>query len=42
MAQQQLTLDVDRSAKQLIAKEGFDPQGRLENLRYTRGRAHCF
>src|SRR5438552_3799976 len=26
LAQQQLSLDVDRSAKQLIAKEGFDPQ----------------
>jgi ATP-dependent Clp protease ATP-binding subunit ClpB len=26
LMQQQLTLDVDRSAKQLIAKEGFDPQ----------------
>jgi ATP-dependent Clp protease ATP-binding subunit ClpB len=26
LAQQQLTLDVDRSAKQLIAKEGYDPQ----------------
>ncbi len=26
LTQQQLTLDVDRSAKQLIAKEGFDPQ----------------
>ena len=26
LAQQQLTLEVDRSAKQLIAKEGFDPQ----------------
>ena len=25
-AQQQLTLEVDCSAKQLIAKEGFDPQ----------------
>jgi ATP-dependent Clp protease ATP-binding subunit ClpB len=26
LEQQQLTLEVDRSAKQLIAKEGFDPQ----------------
>jgi len=26
LTQQQLTLDVDRSVKQLIAKEGFDPQ----------------
>ena len=26
MAQQPFTLDVDRSAKLLIAKEGFDPQ----------------
>ena len=26
LTQQQLTLEVDRSAKQLIAKEGFDPQ----------------
>ena len=26
LAQQQLTLELDRSAKQLIAKEGFDPQ----------------
>ena len=26
LSQQQLTLEVDRSAKQLIAKEGFDPQ----------------
>jgi len=26
LMQQQLSLDVDRSAKQLIAKEGFDPQ----------------
>jgi ATP-dependent Clp protease ATP-binding subunit ClpB len=26
LAQQQLTLDVDRAAKQLIAKEGYDPQ----------------
>jgi len=26
LTQRQLTLDVDRSAKQLIAKEGFDPQ----------------
>ena len=26
MAQQQLTLDVDHAAKQLIAREGFDPQ----------------
>ncbi|HEV2394227.1 MAG TPA: ATP-dependent chaperone ClpB [Verrucomicrobiae bacterium] len=26
LAQQQLSLDVDRSAKQLIAKEGYDPQ----------------
>jgi len=26
LAQQQLTLEVDRSAKQLIAKEGYDPQ----------------
>ncbi|HVV02193.1 MAG TPA: ATP-dependent chaperone ClpB, partial [Verrucomicrobiae bacterium] len=26
LAQQQLALDVDRSAKQLIAREGFDPQ----------------
>jgi ATP-dependent Clp protease ATP-binding subunit ClpB len=26
LAQQQLTLDVERSAKQLIAKEGYDPQ----------------
>ena len=26
LAQQQLTLEVDRAAKQLLAKEGFDPQ----------------
>jgi ATP-dependent Clp protease ATP-binding subunit ClpB len=26
LAQQQLSLDVDRSAKQLIAREGYDPQ----------------
>ncbi len=26
LAQQQLSLELDRSAKQLIAKEGFDPQ----------------
>jgi ATP-dependent Clp protease ATP-binding subunit ClpB len=26
LAQQQLTLEVDRSAKQLIAREGYDPQ----------------
>jgi ATP-dependent Clp protease ATP-binding subunit ClpB len=26
LAQQQLTLDLDRSAKQLLAKEGYDPQ----------------
>src|SRR5213075_940439 len=26
LAQQQLALEVDRSAKQLIAKEGYDPQ----------------
>jgi ATP-dependent Clp protease ATP-binding subunit ClpB len=26
LAQQRLTLDVDRSAKQLLAQEGFDPQ----------------
>ncbi|HZR19396.1 MAG TPA: type VI secretion system ATPase TssH, partial [Verrucomicrobiae bacterium] len=26
LSQQQLTLEVDRSAKQLIAQEGFDPQ----------------
>ena len=26
LAQQQLTLDVDKSARQLIAKEGYDPQ----------------
>jgi ATP-dependent Clp protease ATP-binding subunit ClpA len=26
LAQQQLTLEVDRAAKQLIAKEGYDPQ----------------
>jgi ATP-dependent Clp protease ATP-binding subunit ClpB len=26
LSQQQLTLEVDRSAKQLIAKEGYDPQ----------------
>jgi ATP-dependent Clp protease ATP-binding subunit ClpB len=26
LAQQQLTLEVDRSAKELIAKEGYDPQ----------------
>ena len=26
LAQQQLTLEVDAAAKQLIAKEGFDPQ----------------
>jgi ATP-dependent Clp protease ATP-binding subunit ClpB len=26
LAQQQLTLEVDRSARQLIAREGFDPQ----------------
>jgi len=26
LAQQQLSLDVDRSAKQLLAKEGYDPQ----------------
>src|SRR5678816_4789688 len=26
LAQQQLTLELDRSAQQLIAKEGYDPQ----------------
>jgi ATP-dependent Clp protease ATP-binding subunit ClpB len=26
LAQQQLTLDVDRSAKKLLAREGYDPQ----------------
>jgi ATP-dependent Clp protease ATP-binding subunit ClpA len=26
LSQQQLTLEVDRSAKKLLAKEGFDPQ----------------
>jgi ATP-dependent Clp protease ATP-binding subunit ClpB len=35
LAQQQLTLDVDRSAKLLIAKEGFDPQFGARPLKRT-------
>ncbi len=35
LAQQQLTLDVDRSAKQLIAKEGYDPQFGARPLKRT-------
>src|SRR5213078_5150982 len=35
LEQQQLTLDVDRSAKQLIAKEGFDPQFGARPLKRT-------
>src|SRR5712671_4184430 len=35
LAQQQLSLDVDRSARQLIAKEGFDPQFGARPLKRT-------
>jgi ATP-dependent Clp protease ATP-binding subunit ClpA len=35
LAQQQLSLEVDRSAKQLIAKEGFDPQFGARPLKRT-------
>jgi ATP-dependent Clp protease ATP-binding subunit ClpB len=35
LAQQQLTLDVDRSAKNLIAKEGYDPQFGARPLKRT-------
>src|SRR5256886_1218199 len=35
LAQQQLTLEVDRSAKQLIAKEGYDPQFGARPLKRT-------
>ncbi len=35
LAQQQLTLDVDRSAKALLAKEGFDPQFGARPLKRT-------
>src|SRR5439155_1796741 len=35
LAQQQLSLKVDRSAKQLIAKEGFDPQFGARPLKRT-------
>ena len=35
LAQQQLALDVDRSAKQLIAKEGYDPQFGARPLKRT-------
>jgi len=35
LAQQQLTLEVDRSAKQLLAKEGFDPQFGARPLKRT-------
>ena len=35
LAQQQLHLEVDRSAKQLIAKEGYDPQFGARPLKRT-------
>ncbi len=35
LAQQQLTLDVDRSAKELIAREGYDPQFGARPLKRT-------
>jgi len=35
LAQQQLTLEVDRSARQLIAQEGFDPQFGARPLKRT-------
>ena len=35
LAQQQLSLEVDRSAKQLIAKEGYDPQFGARPLKRT-------
>jgi ATP-dependent Clp protease ATP-binding subunit ClpB len=35
LAQQQLSLEVDRSARQLIAKEGFDPQFGARPLKRT-------
>jgi ATP-dependent Clp protease ATP-binding subunit ClpA len=35
LAQQQLSLEVDRSAKQLLAKEGFDPQFGARPLKRT-------
>ena len=35
LAQQQLTLEVDRAAKQLLAKEGFDPQFGARPLKRT-------
>jgi ATP-dependent Clp protease ATP-binding subunit ClpA len=35
LAQQQLTLELDRAAKQLIAKEGFDPQFGARPLKRT-------
>jgi ATP-dependent Clp protease ATP-binding subunit ClpB len=35
LAQQQLTLEVDRSAQQLIAKEGYDPQFGARPLKRT-------
>jgi ATP-dependent Clp protease ATP-binding subunit ClpB len=35
LSQQQLTLEVDRSARQLIAKEGFDPQFGARPLKRT-------
>jgi ATP-dependent Clp protease ATP-binding subunit ClpB len=35
LAQQQLTLDVDRSAKKLLAKEGYDPQFGARPLKRT-------
>jgi ATP-dependent Clp protease ATP-binding subunit ClpB len=35
LAQQQLTLEVDRAAKQLLAKEGYDPQFGARPLKRT-------
>ncbi len=35
LGQQQLSLEVDRSAKQLIAKEGYDPQFGARPLKRT-------
>jgi ATP-dependent Clp protease ATP-binding subunit ClpB len=35
LAQQQLTLDVERSARQLLAKEGYDPQFGARPLKRT-------
>jgi len=35
LAQQQLTLEVDRSARQLLAKEGYDPQFGARPLKRT-------